>query len=130
LLVVTLPAIAGSAHATGIQSEPAPLAFESDLEQGNANVVVASTPTDGRLVTTAAAEDIQPALSPSPEGRLAFASDSDGNYDIYATAHGTGGERLQVTKDEAPDMHLHGRLKTRSRRSVRPGHMSYKRVGS
>src|SRR5215207_11105100 len=84
LLVVTLPAIAGSAHATGIQSEPAPLAFESDLEQGNANVVVASTPTDGRLVTTAAAEDIQPALSPSPEGRLAFASDSDGNYDIYA----------------------------------------------
>jgi Tol biopolymer transport system component len=102
--LVVLPLLASSGSpvgATSLQAQPAPLAFESDGGDGDANVVVASAPSVGRDVTTLSAEDIQPAFS--PDGRLAFASDRAGNFDIYATARGTGGDRIKVTSHEAPD---------------------------
>jgi dipeptidyl aminopeptidase/acylaminoacyl peptidase len=64
-------------------------------------VVVASAPASGGLVTTAPTEEVQPAFS--ADGRVAFASDRSGNYDIYATSRGTGGERIQLTRHKAPD---------------------------
>jgi dipeptidyl aminopeptidase/acylaminoacyl peptidase len=91
----------GSAHATRSQLPPALLVFETDRGTGNANVAVASDQTGGQLVTSDDAEDIQPALSPT--GRLAFASDRKGNYDIYATQQGVGGGPFRVTKHEATD---------------------------
>jgi dipeptidyl aminopeptidase/acylaminoacyl peptidase len=100
LLVLALIA-GGSAHATRGQVPPAFLVYETDRGAGDANVAVATDQTSGRLVTTAEAEDIQPALS--PEGRLAFASDRGGNYDIYASARNTEDERIRVTKHEAAD---------------------------
>ena len=102
LLVLALIQVAGgSADARRAQLPPALLVFETNRGAGDANVAATSDPTGERLVTTAKSEDIQPALS--PEGRLAFASDREGNYDIYATARGTGGERFRVTKHEAAD---------------------------
>jgi Tol biopolymer transport system component len=96
--------------AGGVSSRPAAaarsgrtsstLAFETD-RSGDADVVVATAPSGARPVTTATAEDIQPAVS--PEGRVAFASDRDGNYDIFVTGQGGGGERTQLTRDKAPD---------------------------
>lgn len=103
-LVIVAALGAASASPVGANpaaTPPAPLAFESDRGEGNANVVVTAIPNGGRPVTTALAEDVQPAFS--PEGRLAFASDREGNYDIYATARGTGGERIQVTRHQAAD---------------------------
>lgn len=87
--------------ATRSQDEPAPVVFESNRGSGDANVIVATTPTRLQAVTTAGTEEIHPALS--PEGRLAFASDREGNFDIYAAEHGTGGDRIQLTKNKAPD---------------------------
>jgi TolB protein len=96
-----LGSLGGSVGASRLQGQPAPLSFESDRGEGNANVVVATAPGTTRPVTTGPAEDVQPAVS--PEGRLAFASDRDGDYDIYVSARGTGGERIQVTNHRAPD---------------------------
>jgi Tol biopolymer transport system component len=75
--------------------------FESNRGSGDANVILATTPNQLQTVTTAPTEEVQPALS--PEGRLAFASDRAGNFDIYATEHGTGGDRIQITSNTAPD---------------------------
>jgi Tol biopolymer transport system component len=99
--LVLLGSLGGSVGASRLQGQPAPLSFETDRGQGNANVVVATAPGTAKPVTTAPAEDAQPAVS--PEGRLAFASDRDGDYDIYVTARGTSGERIQVTTHPAPD---------------------------
>ena len=87
--------------ASGVQDEPAPVVFESDRGSGDANVILATDPKRLQTVTNGVAEEIQPALS--PEGRLAYASDKEGNFDIYATSQGTGGERIQVTRNKAPD---------------------------
>jgi dipeptidyl aminopeptidase/acylaminoacyl peptidase len=83
------------------QPQPTQVVFESNRGGGDANVILATAPNRTQAVTTADSEEIQPAFS--PEGRLAFASDREGNFDIYATARGTGGERLQITKNKAPD---------------------------
>jgi Tol biopolymer transport system component len=99
-----LPLVAssgGPVGATPIEGQPAQVVFESDRGGGDANVILATAPKDSQAVTTADSEEIQPAFS--PEGRLAFASDREGNFDIYATPRGTGGERLQVTRNTAPD---------------------------
>ena len=91
----------GPVGATPVQTQQTQVVFESNRGGGDANVILATAPTRGEPVTTAEAEDIQPAYS--PEGRLAFASDRGGNFDIYASARGTGGERIQVTSNEAAD---------------------------
>lgn len=104
LVVPVLGSSGGSVHATRLQAPPAPIVFESDRGQGNdANIVVASAPESGRLVTTALtpAEEVQPAFS--ADGRVAFASDRLGKYDIYATSRGTGGDLIQLTRHKAPD---------------------------
>ena len=100
-VLLLLPSWTSPVGASGAQDEPAPVVFESDRGSGDANVILATDPKRLQTVTNGVAEEIQPALS--PEGRLAYASDKAGNFDIYATTHGTGGERIQVTRNKAPD---------------------------
>jgi Tol biopolymer transport system component len=70
----------GPVGATPIQAQPAQVVFESNRGDGDANVFLATAPNQSQRVTQAAGEEIQPAFS--PEGRLAFASDREGNFDI------------------------------------------------
>ncbi len=100
-LLPLLASSGGPVGATPVQPQPAQVVFESNRGGGDANVILATAPNRTQAVTTADSEEIQP--TSSPEGRLAFASDREGNFDIYATARGTGGERLQITKNKAPD---------------------------
>jgi hypothetical protein len=95
-LVPLLASSGGPVGATPIQAQPAQVVFESNRDGGDANVILARDP-----VTTADSEEIQPAFS--PEGRLAFASDRKGNFDIYAKPRGTSGEPLQITRDKGQD---------------------------
>jgi Tol biopolymer transport system component len=99
-----LPLLASSGAPVGarpIQAQPAQVVFESNRGDGDANVILATAPNQSQAVTTADSEEIQPAFS--PEGRLAFASDREGNLNIYAKAHGTSGELLQLTRNTAQD---------------------------
>ena len=100
-LLPLLASSGGPVGATPIQAQPAQVVFESNRGGGDANVILATAPNSSRPVTTADSEEIQPAFS--PEGRLAFASDREGNFDIYATAPGTGGDRLQITRHKGQD---------------------------
>jgi TolB protein len=75
--------------------------FESNRGNGDADVILGTAPNQSQAVTTADSEEIQPAFS--PEGRLAFASDREGNFNIYAKARGTTGELLQLTRNTAQD---------------------------
>jgi len=100
-LLPLLASSAGPVGATRVQAEPVQVVFESNRGGGDANIILASAPNRSQAITTAEAEDMQPAFS--PEGRLAFASDRGGNFDIYATARGTGGDRIQITTHKAPD---------------------------
>ena len=77
------------------------MVFESNRGVGDANVILATAPNSTQAVTTANSEEIQPAFS--PEGRLVFATDREGNFDIYAKPRGTTGEPLQLTKNKAQD---------------------------
>jgi WD40-like Beta Propeller Repeat/RTX calcium-binding nonapeptide repeat (4 copies) len=86
----------GPVGATSMQAQPAQVVFESNRGSGDANVILARDP-----VTPAPTEEIQPAFS--PEGRLAFASDRKGNFDIFAKPRGTSGDPLPITTDKGQD---------------------------
>ena len=64
------------------------LAFETN-RTGDGDIAVATEPNGGRLVTSSGFEDIQPAVGAN--GRFAFASDRDDNYDIFVTDPGGEG---------------------------------------
>jgi Tol biopolymer transport system component len=91
----------GSVGATTVQPQPAEVVFESDRGGGDANVILATAPNRTQQVTNARSEEIQPVFS--PDGRLTFASDREGNFDIYAKPRGTDGEPIQITKNKAQD---------------------------
>jgi Tol biopolymer transport system component len=82
------------------ESGTAQLAFETN-RTGDGDIAVATEPNGGRLVTTAGSEDIQPAVASN--GRIAFASDRDDNFDIFVTDAGGQGGRAQVTENSASD---------------------------
>jgi Tol biopolymer transport system component len=91
----------GPVGATPVQPQPAQVVFESNRGNGDTNVILATAPNQSQAVTTADSEEIQPAFS--PEGRLAFASDREGDFNIYAKPHGTTGEPVQLTRSKAQD---------------------------
>lgn len=92
------------------------IAFESNRD-GNEEIYVLSMPANFgetalsstfRLTTNSAA-DIDPTWSPvsgggSPEGFIAFASDRDGNFEIYKTTWYSGDYAERLTNNPAPDV--------------------------
>jgi Tol biopolymer transport system component len=96
LLGLAAPGAVRSSREAG----PTRLAFETN-RTGDGDIAVATDANGGQLVTSAGSEDIQPAVAPN--GRIAFASDRDDNYDLFVTDAGGQGERTQITKNKASD---------------------------
>ncbi len=99
LMALSGPKPAQTAHLEGaLPSGQPPLAFE---EEGDIWVVIKMHPAN-LTPDTAAYNDLDPAVS--PEGRrIAFASDRDGDFEIYMASVFTTGEVQRLTDNAVDD---------------------------
>jgi Tol biopolymer transport system component len=75
------------------------IALESSTVDRSTNLFEASEPGDRRPAVVGPSEDTQPVIS--PQGHLAFASDRDGNFDIYVKLR--DGDIQRVTNNPSSD---------------------------
>ncbi len=73
-----------------------------DVWAGSWNAALATPLFNLVNLTNAAGDDLTPAWSPASVGKIAFASNRNGNYDIF-TMPNIGGAPLALTSDKATD---------------------------